>query len=129
MLNPKLGLITVFGRNVNAAFPVDLIDLFQHGGISALSGQKLKNKTSFKTTRTVIFWGGEASPDLWEVALLVNERHHVQGFGSQHIQGALVVLVVDARPHDVFPRVLLLLQLENVPDKELLQLLVGEIDA
>lgn len=38
-------------------------------------------------------------------------------------------MVVDARPDDVFPRVLLLLQLENVPDKELLQLLVGKIDA
>lgn len=41
----------------------------------------------------------------------------------------LVVLVVDALPHDVFPRVLLLLQRENVPDEELLQLLVGEVDA
>lgn len=41
----------------------------------------------------------------------------------------LVVLVVDALPDDVFPRILLLLQRENVPDEELLQLLIGEVDA
>lgn len=41
----------------------------------------------------------------------------------------LVVLVVDALPHNVFPRVLLLLQGENVPDEELLQLLIGKVDA
>lgn len=65
---------------------MDLIDLFQHGGISALSRQKFKKKKkSYTTTPTVIMGGCEESPDLWEVALLVNERHHVQGFGSQRV--------------------------------------------
>lgn len=63
------------------------------------------------------------------MALLINERHHVQRLGSQHVKGGLVVLVVNACPVNAFPRILLLLQLENVPDKELLQLLIGKIDA
>ncbi len=41
----------------------------------------------------------------------------------------MVVLVVDVLPNDAFTGVLLLLQLENVPDEELLQLLVGKVDA
>lgn len=38
-------------------------------------------------------------------------------------------MVVDACPGNAFPRILLLLQFKNVPNKELLQLLVGKIDA
>ena len=67
--------------------------------------------------------------DLWEVALLVNERQHVHWFAGQHVQGALVVLVVDVLPNNVFTSILILLQLENVLDEELLELLVGEVDA
>ena len=71
----------------------------------------------------------EEDTDLGEVALLINKRHHVQRFVGQHFQGALVVLVVDALPNDVFTGVLLLLQLEDVLDEELLQLLIGKVDA
>lgn len=67
--------------------------------------------------------------DLGEVALLVNECKNVQRFVGQNVQGALVVFVVNALPNDVFTGVLLLLQLENMLDKELLQLLIGKVDA
>lgn len=67
--------------------------------------------------------------DLGEAALLINKRQHVQRFVGQYIQGALVVFVVNVLPNNVFTGVLLLLQLENMPDEELLQLLIGEVDA
>lgn len=67
--------------------------------------------------------------DLGEVALLINKRQHVQRFAGQHVQGALVVFVVDVLPHNVFTGVLVLLQLEDMPDEELLQLLIGKVDA
>lgn len=41
----------------------------------------------------------------------------------------LVVLIVNMLPNYVFTGVLLLLQLENVLDEELLQLLIGIVDA
>lgn len=41
----------------------------------------------------------------------------------------LVVLIVNVLPNYVFTGVLLLLQLENVLDEELLQLLIGIVDA
>lgn len=63
------------------------------------------------------------------MALLINERQHVEGLGCEHVEGGLVVLVLHVRPDNVFPHVLVLLQLEDVPDKELLQLLIGKIDA
>lgn len=42
VLHSKLGLVIVLGRKVNATFPMDLIDLIQHGGISTLSRQKYR---------------------------------------------------------------------------------------
>lgn len=41
----------------------------------------------------------------------------------------MVVLIVDVCPDDVFSSVLFLLQPEHVLDEELLQLLVGKVDA
>lgn len=67
--------------------------------------------------------------DLWEAALLINEGQQIQRFDGQHVQDLLVVLIVDACPHDVFSSVLFLLQPEHVLDEELLQLLVGKVDA
>lgn len=67
--------------------------------------------------------------DLRKVALLINKCQHVHLFGGQYVEGILVVLVVDVLPNNAFTGVLLLLQLENVPDEELLQLLVGKVDA
>lgn len=67
--------------------------------------------------------------DLGEVALLINESQHVHGLAGQHIQGVLVVLVVNVIPNNVFTLIFLLLQPENMPDEELLQLLICEVDA
>lgn len=67
--------------------------------------------------------------DLGEAALLINECQHVQRFACQNIQSALVVLVVDVLPNNVLTGVLLLLKLEHVFDKELLQLLVRKVNA
>ena len=67
--------------------------------------------------------------DLGEVAFLINKSQYVQRFVGEYIQGGLVVFVVNVLPNYVFMGVLLLLQLENMLDKELLQLLIGEIDA
>lgn len=67
--------------------------------------------------------------DLWEVALLVDKSQHIQRFSGQNVQRALVVLVVDVRPEDVLTGILILFKLENMLDEELLQLLVGEVDA
>ena len=75
------------------------------------------------------FTSYQEDEDLGEVALLINERQHVQRLVGQHVQGALVVFVVDVLPHNVFTGILVLLQLEDMPDEELLQLLVGKVDA
>lgn len=42
MLDTKLGLVAVFGGDVNAAFPMELVDFFQHGGVCALKTKKVK---------------------------------------------------------------------------------------
>lgn len=120
--------MSVFGRNINATFPVDLVYFLQHGGICALKTNKRGgiNRLCFGTTD---FMRRKEATDLWEGALLINKRQYVQRFDGQRVKGALVVLVVDVLPNDVFAGVLLLLQLENVPDEELLQLLVGVVDA
>lgn len=67
--------------------------------------------------------------DLGEVAFFINKSQHVHRFAGKYIQGALVVFVVNVLPNYVFTGVLVLLQLEDMPDKELLQLLVGKVDA
>lgn len=67
--------------------------------------------------------------DLGEVALLINKRQHVQRFVGQYVQGVLVVFVVNVLPDNVLTGILILLQLENVLDEELLQLLIGKVDA
>lgn len=67
--------------------------------------------------------------DLGETALLINQCQHVHRFVCQHIQGALIVLVVDVLPNNVLTGVLVLLKLEHVFDEELLQLLIGKVNA
>ncbi len=67
--------------------------------------------------------------DLRKAALLIYKCQHVQRFRGQYVKGALVVLVVNVLPNDVFSGILVLLQLKDVPDEELLQLLVGKVDA
>ena len=66
---------------------------------------------------------------LGELALLINEGDDVQGFVGDHVQGVLVVCELNVLPADVLQVVLLLLQLEDVTHKELLQVLIGKVDA
>ena len=67
--------------------------------------------------------------DLWKAALLVNERNDVQRLLSQQVKNGLVVLELDTRPVDPLLVILLLLHLEDVPDKELLEVLVAIVYA
>ena len=66
---------------------------------------------------------------LWELALLVDERHEVERPLRDEVERLLVVHELDVLPRDVLVVVLLLLQLEDVLHEELLQVLVGEVDA
>lgn len=70
-----------------------------------------------------------ADSHLRELALLVDEGDDVHGFVGDHVQSVLVVGELDVLPADVLQVVLLLLQLEDVPHEELLQVLVGKVDA
>lgn len=66
---------------------------------------------------------------LGELALLVDERDDVHRLGGDHVKSILVVSELDVLPVDVLQVILLLLQLEDVTHKELLQILVGKVDA
>lgn len=66
---------------------------------------------------------------LWEVALFVQEGDDAHGLEGQQVEGGPVVGVVDVVPGNALRAVLLLLHGEHVLHKELLQVLVGEVDA
>lgn len=66
---------------------------------------------------------------LGEFALLINEGDDVHRFDGDHVQRVLVVSELDVLPVDVLQVVLLLLQLEDMSHKELLQVFVGKVDA
>lgn len=66
---------------------------------------------------------------LWKAALLVQEGNDTHGLEGHQVQGRPVVGVVDEVPGDVLRAVLLLLQGEHMLHKELLQVLIGEVDA
>lgn len=123
MLNPKLCLIAVLRGDVDFAFSMNLIHFLEQRGVGAL-----RTSSALKAALPQQTFDSE-DRNLREVAFFVDESQHVHRFAGENVQGALVVLVVDVLPNDVFASVLLLLQLENVPDEELLQLLVGKVDA
>ena len=64
-----------------------------------------------------------------ELALLVDERHEVERADGDEVERLLVVDELDVVPVDGLVVVLLLLHLEDVLDEELLQVLVGVVDA
>lgn len=66
---------------------------------------------------------------LWKLALFINKGNDIHRFDGNHVQGILVVCELDVLPVNVLYVILLLLQLENVTDKELLQVLVCKVDA
>lgn len=63
------------------------------------------------------------------MALFVQEGDDAHGPEGQQVQGGPVVAVVDVVPGDALRAALLLLRGEHVLHEELLQLLVGEVDA
>lgn len=67
--------------------------------------------------------------DLREVALLIDQSQYVERFNGQQVQGFLVVTETNALPWDAFFTIFILLQLKDVTHKELLQVLVGIINA
>ena len=85
---------------------------------------------TFSTSNyNILIVNGNPGTYLGELALLVDERDDVHGFDGDHVQSVLVVGELDVLPVDVLQVVLLLLQLEDVTDEELLEVLVGEVDA
>lgn len=66
---------------------------------------------------------------LGELALLIDEGDDIHGLVGDHVQGVLVVGELDVQPVDALQVILLLLQLEHVSHKELLQVLIGKVDA
>lgn len=66
---------------------------------------------------------------LWELALFVDEGDDVHGFVGDHVQSVLVICELDVLPVDVLQVVLLLLQFEDMANEELLQVLVGKVNA
>lgn len=66
---------------------------------------------------------------LWEVALIIKDVQDSRGLGGDEVNGGLVVLEGDVLPADLLLGVLLLLQLEDVLVKEVLQRLIGVVDA
>lgn len=65
---------------------------------------------------------------LRELALFIDEGDDVHWLVGDHVQGVLIICELDVLPADVLQVVLLLLQLEDVLHKELLQVLVGKVD-
>lgn len=66
---------------------------------------------------------------LGELALLVDEGDDIHRPVGNHIQCILVVSELNVQPVDALQVVLLLLQLEHVPHEELLQVLIGKVNA
>lgn len=72
-------------------------------------------------------WAGPGH--LWEAALLIQEGDDAHGLKGQQVQGRPVVGVVNVVPGDALRAVLLLLHGEHVLHEQLLQVLVGQVDA
>lgn len=66
---------------------------------------------------------------LGELALLVDEGDDVHGPVGDHVERILVVSELNVQPVDALQVILLLLQLEHVPHEELLQVLIGKVNA
>ena len=67
--------------------------------------------------------------NLWEMTFFIDQCKDIEGLVGQDVQCALVVVVLNVCPDYVFAGVLILLKLEDVLHKELLQLFIGKVDA
>lgn len=66
---------------------------------------------------------------LGKMAFFIDQRQQGAGFPSQELQDVFIVTEFDIVPLHALFQILLLLQLEHVADEELLQLLVGKVNA
>lgn len=66
---------------------------------------------------------------LGKMAFFIDQRQQVAGFPSQELHDVRIVTEFDIVPLHALFQILLLLQLEYVTDEELLQLLVGKVNA
>ena len=66
---------------------------------------------------------------LRKAALFVDQRDDIHGFDGDEVEYALIVFEGDVFPIDMFVVVLLLFEFEDVMNEELLQVLVGVVDA
>lgn len=66
---------------------------------------------------------------LGKMAFFIDQSQQGAGFPSQELQDVLIVTEFDIVPLHALFQILLLLQLEDVADEELLQLLVGKVNA
>ena len=106
---------------------VRLVQLGQHRLIGALEINQ--NKLHQSPNRMNYLKRKRRKFHLWKFRFFVDERHNVHLFDGDQIERVLVVDEFDMLPADVLRVVLFLLQLENVADEELLQVLVGVVDA
>lgn len=85
----------------------------------------------YKGGKTRRLKGSRAKPKthLGELALLINEGDDVHGLDGNHVQGILVISELNVLPVDVLQVVLLLLQLEDMAHKELLQVFICKVNA
>ena len=67
--------------------------------------------------------------NLWKLALFVDEGDDIERLGGKKVKDFLVVLKMNVLPFNALLVVLGLLQLEDVVHKELLEVLVAEVDA
>lgn len=66
---------------------------------------------------------------LRKMAFFIDQRQQVAGFPSQELQDVLIVTEFDIVPLQALFQILLLLQHEDMADEELLQLLIGKVNA
>ena len=66
---------------------------------------------------------------LGKAALFVDQRDDIHGLDGDQIEYALIVFEGNVFPIDVFVVVLLLFEFEDVMNEELLEILIGVIDA
>lgn len=100
-------------------------------------GKQVSTLESARSTRTGLCCfsqvaDGEAEAccaHLGELALLIDEGDDVHRPVGNHVQCFLVVSELNVQPVDALQIVLLLLQLEHMPHEELLQVLIGKVNA
>lgn len=66
---------------------------------------------------------------LWEPALFINQGHDIHGLECNDFQGLVIISEINVVPRNVLCKVFLLLQLEHMVHKELLKVLICNVNA